>query len=138
MSALLALVVIVASTLGGGLPPSEGVVTYYGPGFMGRNTAATWHGQRFAGIPAVVTADSYGAASNDHAFGTVLEVTPVATCWGEPLEIAPVRVVVVDRMAAWVEPGRVDLQPGAARAIGLERLGCIEATVRVVGREEAQ
>lgn len=102
------------------------VATSYGidDEFSWQRHASSWHAQTPAGAPETVDEEYYGAASNDLPFGTIVRVTILTECNGDPLgSRRTVTVTVVDRLANGLS-GYVDLWPAPAKEVGLGKDGC--------------
>jgi uncharacterized protein (DUF111 family) len=96
--------------------------------FYGQRHASSWHGETPDDAPEVVDDAYYGAASNDFPFGTVLRVTRIAECNGDPTIHATVRVKIVDRLAGDIT-GYVDLWPAPAKVLDVIKDGCFLGTI---------
>jgi rare lipoprotein A len=91
---------------------STGKAAYYGKKFQGRKTAS---GER-------CDMNKLTAASNGHAFGTILKVTNVAN--GKSVEVR-----VNDRLSSGDRI--IDLSYAAAQQIGMVKAGLVEVKVEV-------
>jgi hypothetical protein len=93
----------------------EGIASWYGPGFDGRETA---NGE-------VYDQDALTAAHKSLPFGTRVRVTRVAT--GRQV------VVRINDRGPWFEDRVIDLSRAAGAALGLMRPGIAAVRVEVVG-----
>jgi rare lipoprotein A len=94
----------------------EGIASWYGPGFDGRETA---NGE-------VYDQEAMTAAHKSLPFGTRVRVTRVAT--GRQV------VVRINDRGPWFEERVIDLSRAAGAALGLMRPGIAAVRVEVVGR----